>query len=210
MGMGRRQQDRQQEFWIASAALASVPKHIFYEKLNGLLDEAGFDEFVEQLCEPFYSKYGRDSIPPGRYFRMLLVGYFEEIDSQRGIAWRCSDSLSLRNFLFLGVAEESPDHSSLTKLRQRLPLFVHEQVFAFLLEIARQKQLLVGRQVGVDATTLEANAAMKSIVRRDSGEDWKEYLKRLAEEDRSGDQQRRRPAAVRQTADKERKKEGLQ
>ena len=95
MGMGRRQQDRQQEFWIASAALVSVPKHIFYEKLNGLLDEAGFDEFVEQLCEPFYSKYGRDSIPPGRYFRMLLVGYFEEIDSQRGIAWRCSDSLSL-------------------------------------------------------------------------------------------------------------------
>ena len=182
MGMGRRQQDRQQEFWIASDALASVPKHIFYEKLNGLLDESGFDEFVEQLCEPFYSKYGRDSIPPGRYFRMLLVGYFEEIDSQRGIAWRCSDSLSLRNFLFLGAAEESPDHSSLTKIRQRLPLFVHEQVFAFVLEIAREKQLLVGRQVGVDATTLEANAAMKSIVRRDSGEDWKEYLKRLAEE----------------------------
>ena len=182
MGMGRRQQNRQQEFWIGTDALVSVPKHIFYEKLNGLLDEVGFDEFVEQLCEPFYSKYGRDSIPPGRYFRMLLVGYFEEIDSQRGIAWRRSDSLSLRNFLFLGAAEESSDHSSLTKIRQRLPLFVHEQVFAFVLEIARQKQLLVGRQVGVDATTLEANAAMKSIVRRDSGEDWKEYLKRLAEE----------------------------
>ena len=210
MGMGRRQQDRRQEFWIASDALASVPKHIFYEKLNGLLDEAGFDEFVEQLCEPFYSKYGRDSIPPGRYFRMLLVGYFEEIDSQRGIAWRCSDSLSLRNFLFWGVAEESPGHSSLTKLRQRLPLFVHEQVFAFVLEIARQKQLLVGRQVGVDATTLEANAAMKSIVRRDSGEDWQRVPEASGRRSRSGDQQRRRPAAVRQTADKEREKEGLQ
>ena len=182
MGMGRRQQDRQQEFWVATDALASVPQHIFYDKLNRLLDEAGFDEFVEELCEPFYSKIGRDSIPPGRYFRMLFVGYFEEIDSQRGIAWRCSDSLSLRNFLFLDASEESPDHSSLTRIRTRLPLFVHEQVFAFVLEIARQKKLVDGKQVGVDATTLEANAAMKSIVRRDSGEDWKEYLKKLAEE----------------------------
>jgi hypothetical protein len=181
MGMGRRPQERQQEFWIANAALASVPKHIFYDKLNGLLDEAGFDAFVEELCEPFYSDIGRDSIPPGRYFRMLFVGYFEALDSQRGIAWRCADSLSLRSFLFLRASEESPDHSSLTRIRERLPLFVHEQVFAFVLEIARHKKLLGGTQVGVDATTLEANAAMKSIVRRDSGEDWKEYLKRLAE-----------------------------
>ena len=102
---------------------------------------------------------------------MLLVGYFEESDSQRGIAWRLSDSLSLRKCLFWGAAQESPDHSSQTKIRQRLPLFVHEQVFAFVLESARKKQLLVGRQVGVDATTLEANAAVKSIVRRDSGDD---------------------------------------
>ena len=212
MGMGRRQHDRQQEFWIATDALASVPQHIFYDKLNRLLDETGFDEFVEELCEPFYSSKGRDSIPPGRYFRMLFVGYFEEIDSQRGIAWRCADSLSLRSFLFLGASEESPDHSSLTKIRQRLPLFVHEQVFAFVLEITRRKKLLVGKTVGIDATTLEANAAMTAtggsmwwravffrgvspevscplksdrpcrIVRRDSGEDWKDYLRRLAEE----------------------------
>jgi Transposase domain (DUF772)/Transposase DDE domain len=181
MGMGRRPQERQQEFWIASEALASVPKHVFYDKLNELLDEAGFDAFVEQLCEPFYSGIGRASIPPGRYFRMLFVGYFEELDSQRGIAWRCADSLSLRHFLFLDASEESPDHSSLTRIRERLPLYVHEQVFAFVLEIAHEKKLLSGTQVGVDATTLEANAAMKSIVRRDSGEDWKEYLKRLAE-----------------------------
>src|SRR5690606_24206687 len=127
------------------------------------------------------SGIGRASIPPGRYFRMLFVGYFEELDSQRGIAWRCADSLSLRHFLFLEAAEESPDHSSLTRIRERLPLYVHEQVFAFVLEIARKKKLLSGTQVGVDATTLEANAAMKSIIRRDSGEDWKEYLKRLAE-----------------------------
>src|SRR5690606_12965325 len=162
-------------------ALASVPKHVFYDKLNELLDEAGFDRFVEDLCEPFYAERGRDSIPPGRYFRMLFVGYFEELDSQRGIAWRCADSLSLRNFLFLEASQQSPDHSSLTRIRERLPLVVHEQVFAFVLEIARQKKLLRGTQVGVDSTTLEANAAMKSIVRRDSGEDWREYLLALAE-----------------------------
>jgi transposase len=182
MGMGRRPQDRQQEFWVATDSLASVPQHVFYDKLNRLLDEAGFDEFVEELCEPFYAKIGRDSIPPGRYFRMLFVGYFEAIDSQRGIAWRCADSLSLRNFLFLEASQEAPDHSSLSRIRVRLPLTVHEQVFAFVLGIARQKKLLDGNQVGVDATTLEANAAMKSIVRRDSGEDWKDYLRRLAEE----------------------------
>lgn len=181
MGMGRRAGERQQELWIATGALASVPKHVFYDKLNELLDEAGFDRFVEELCEPFYAERGRDSIPPGRYFRMLFVGYFEELDSQRGIAWRCADSLSLRNFLFLEASQESPDHSSLTRIRERLPLFVHEQVFAFVLEIARQKKLLRGTQVGVDSTTLEANAAMKSIVRRDSGEDWREYLLALAE-----------------------------
>jgi transposase len=170
-----------QELWVATEALASVPKHVFYDKLNGLLDEAGFDRFVEELCEPFYEKTGRDSIPPGRYFRMLFVGYFEGLDSQRGIAWRCADSLSLRNFLFLEASEESPDHSSLTRIRERLPLFVHERVFAFVLEIARKKKLLSGTQVGVDATTLEANAAMKSIVRRESGDDWQEYLLALAE-----------------------------
>lgn len=182
MGMGRRREDRQREFWVATDALAAVPRHIFYDKLNRLLDDAGFDAFVEELCEPFYSNLGRDSIPPGRYFRMLFVGYFEAIDSQRGIAWRCADSLSLRSFLFLDASDESPDHSSLTRIRERLPLAVHEEVFAFVLEIARRKKLLVGKQVGVDSTTLEANAAMKTIVRRDSGDDWKKYLRGLAEE----------------------------
>ena len=204
MGMGRRGQDRQQEFWVATDALASGPQHVFYDKLNRLLDDAGFDAFVEKLCEPFYSKTGRDSIPPGRYFRMLFVGYFEEIDSQRGIAWRCSDSLSLRRFLFLDASEDSPEHSSLTRIRNRLPLVIHEQVFAFVLQIAREKKLLDGKRVGVDATALEANAAMKSIVRRDSGEDWKEYLKGLAEEagvEINNDEDLRR-------FDKQRKKEG--
>lgn len=185
MGMGRRRREvRQGELWVAVDRLASTPRHIFYDKLNGLLDAAGFDRFCEDLCEPFYTGEGRPSIPPGRYFRMLLVGYFEGIDSQRGIAWRCSDSLSLRKFLFLQLHEESPDHSSLSRIRDRLPLEVHEQVFEFVLQVARDKKLLKDGQlsVGIDATTLEANAAMKAIVRKETGEDWKAYIKRLMQE----------------------------
>ena len=121
-------------------------------------------------------------MPPGVYFRMLLVGYFEGINSQRGIAWRCSDSLSLREFLGIPLGEESPDHSSLSYIRKRLPLEVHEAVFVWVLTLAQEKKLLKGKTVGVDSTTLEANAAMKSIVRKDTGEDWKEYLTRLMQE----------------------------
>ena len=176
MGMGRRKRERQAEFWVASETLPQTPRHVFYDTLNRLLDEGGFDEFVEKLCVPYYADaVGRGSIPPGRYFRMLIVGYFEGIDSQRGIAWRCADSLSLRQFLFLELHEDSPDHSSLTRVRNRLPLDVHNQVFEFVLSLAERHQLLRGKTVAVDATTLEANAAMKSIVRRDTGEDWKTY-----------------------------------
>ena len=132
------------------------------------------------LCEPHYhSQLGRPSIPPGVYFRMLLVGYFEGIGSQRGIAWRCGDSLSLREFLGVPLTEETPDHSSLTRVRDRLPLEVHAAVFQLVLQLAAEKGLLTGKTVAVDSTTLEANAAMKSIVRRDTGEDWNEYLRRL-------------------------------
>src|SRR5690349_5690997 len=185
MSLGRKKSERQVEFWVATADLSGGPGHIFYDRLNKLLDEAGFDKFVEELCRPFYRATGRESIPPGRYFRMLLVGYFEGIDSQRGIAWRCADSLSLRRFLFLERAEESPDHSSLTRIRERLPHEVYEQVFAFVLNLARVRKLLRDGPltVGVDSTTLEANAAMKAIVRKDTGEDWKAYLKRLMQEE---------------------------
>jgi transposase len=181
MGMGRRKRERQQEFWLATDSLPLTPRHVFYEKLNGLLDEGGFDEMVEALCEPYYAfNVGRDSIPPGRYFRMLFVGYFEGIDSQRGIAWRCADSLSLRLFLFLEQDERSPDHSSLSRIPDRLPLEVYEKVFSFVLSLAEEHKLLSNKTVGVDATTLEANAAMKSIVRHETGEDWKEYVRGLA------------------------------
>lgn len=182
MGMGRRKRERQQELWVATASLPDVPRHVFYEKLNRLLDEHDFDRFVEDLCEPYYAAdVGRDSIPPGRYFRMVFVGYFEDIDSQRGIAWRCADSRSLRSFLFLESHESSPDHSSLSRIQSRLPMEVYERVFCFVLALAEEHKLLANKTVAVDSTYLEANAAMKSIARKETGEDWKEYVKRLAE-----------------------------
>ena len=184
MSMGRRPTEQQSDLWIPTADLPRSPGHVFYDKLNRLLTEAAFDPYVENLCQPFYADgLGRESIPPGIYFRMLFVGYFEGLGSQRAIAWRCSDSLSLRAFLGVSLNEATPDHSSLTKIRQRLPLHVHERVFTFVLKVAQEKKLLRGKTVAVDATTLEANAAMKTIVRKDSGEDWKDYLKRLMAEE---------------------------
>jgi transposase len=184
MGMGRRVGERQQEMWIATESLPEMPQHVFYEKLNGILAEADFDPFVEELCAPFYAaNVGRSSIPPGVYFRMLLIGYFEGIDAQRGIAWRCADSLSLKAFLGYQLNEATPDHSSLTRIRDRLPLEIHEQVFTFVLSLADDHQLLSNKTVAVDATLLEANAAMKSIVRKETGEDWKAYVRRLAAEE---------------------------
>jgi transposase len=182
MALGKRREE-QQEMWVSTTSLPKSVGHIFYRKLNRLLAEAGFDGTVEQMCEPCYhSHLGRPSIPPGVYFRMLLVGYFEGIGSQRGIAWRCADSLSLRDFLGIPLTEETPDHSSLTRVRDRLPLEVHTAVFQWVLKLAAEKKLITGKTIAVDSTTLEANAAMKSIVRRDTGEDWKEYLRRLLEE----------------------------
>ena len=183
MAMGKRGAEQQQDLFITYDRLPRSPGHVFYQKLNGLLREAGFDSWVETLCEPYYaSGRGRPSVPPGVYFRMLLVGYFEGINSQRGIAWRCSDSLSLREFLGIPTGEESPDHSSLSYIRNRLPLDVHEAVFVRILALAEEKKLLKGKTVAVDSTTLEANAAMKSIVRRDTGENWNDYLAQLMKE----------------------------
>ena len=144
------------------------------------------DAFVEELCEPFYSGIGRASIPPGRYFRMLFVGYFEELDSQRGIAWRCEDSRSLARFLGYAPGEATPDHSTLSLTRERLPMEIHELAFQMILSAANDRGLLKGKTVGVDATDLEANASMKSIVRRDTGDDWREYLRKLYEEETGG------------------------
>jgi transposase len=182
MALGKRS-DEQQEMWVATTSLPKSQGHVFYRKLNQLLAETDFDRTVEKICQPYYHNHiGRPGIPPGVYFRMLLVGYFEGIGSQRGIAWRCGDSLSLREFLGTSLTEDTPDHSSLTRVRDRLPLEVHTAVFQLVLKLTAEKGLLQGKTVAVDSTTLEANAAMKSIVRRDTGEDWNDYLRRLLHE----------------------------
>jgi transposase len=181
MAMGKRK-PRQESLFITTDRLAHSPGHPFYQRLNALLDAAGFDRWIEQRCQQYYEqdeKRGQPSVPPGVYFRMLLVGYFEGIDSQRGIAWRCADSLALRQFLGIPLDQGTPDHSTLTNTRKRLPPEVFAEVFQFVLRIAVEKKLVEGQTVGVDSTTLEANAAMKSIVRRDTGEDWKQYVTRL-------------------------------
>jgi transposase len=186
MSMGKRKTERQEALFITASDLPKSAGHPFYTALNRLLAEAGFDCWIENRCRQYYAqveKRGQPSIPPGTYFRMLLVGYFEGLDSQRGIAWRCADSLSLREFLGVPLGEKTPDHSTLTNTRSRLPKEVFDEVFQFVLKIADEKNLLAGKTVGVDSTTLEANAAMKSIVRRDTGENWKDYVTRLMKEE---------------------------
>ncbi len=178
MAMGRQEGD-QASMWVATQTLVRSPGHAFYEKLNEVLEQGGFDRFVEDLCAPHYAEQGRPSIPPGVYFRMLFIGYFEGLDSQRAIAWRCADSLSLRAFLRIELSRGTPDHSSMTNTRQRLPEEAFWAVFAFVLRVAAERGLLKGKTMAVDSTTLEANAAMKSLVRRATNEDWKTYVKRL-------------------------------
>jgi transposase len=180
MALGKRR-PQQNELFIPTAKLATGPGHPFYTKLNEVLAEAGFDEFVERLCAPYYKEGGRPGIPPGVYFRMLFIGYFEGLDGQRGIAWRCADSLALRSFLGIAITEDTPVHASMTIIRQRLPESVFDKVFVFVLSLLEDKGLLRGKAVAIDATTLEANAARKSIVRKDNGEDWKQYLLGLAQ-----------------------------
>mgnify|MGYP001051674043 CR=1 FL=1 len=183
MALGRKANQRQHQFWIETDSLPDIPRHVFYDRLNQLLEEGYFDQWIEDLCASYYAdSQGRRGIPPGVYFRMLFVGYFEGIDSQRGIAWRCADSLSLRNFLGYQQNEKTPDHSSLSRIADRLPMEVHEEVFLYVLEIADDHKLLSHKTVAVDSTQLEANAAMKTIVRKESGEDWKGYVRQLAAE----------------------------
>ena len=159
MSMKKKKKSRQN---FMDYAVASSPGHPFYEELERVLREEEFDSFVESKCSPYYAKkQGRPSIPPGVYFRMLLIGYFERIDSERGICWRCSDSLSLRQFLGLGMEERTPDHSSLSRIRNRLPLEVHESVFGWVLEVLASRGMIDGKTLGVDATTLEANAVKR-------------------------------------------------
>ena len=171
----------QQSMWVATADLPQGGGHPFYERLNQILSTSGFDAFVEDLCAGFYARMGRPSLAPGRYFQLLLVGYFEGLDSERAIAWRSADSLSLRSFLRLAPPASPPDHSTISRTRRLLSLETHEAVFTWVLQQLADAGLVRGKTVGVDATTLEANAALRSIVRRDTGEDYTAFLTRLAE-----------------------------
>jgi len=181
MAIGRRASESQSSLFVAAQDLPRSPGHPFYERLNQLLRSAGFDRFVEGKCQEFYApKMGRPGTPPGVYFRAMLVGYFEGIDSERGIAWRCSDSLALRAFLGVSLEESVPDHSTLSRTRRLIDVETHREVFSFVLKILAEHGLLQGKTVGIDATTLEANAALRSIVRRDDGSGYRDFLIGLA------------------------------
>lgn len=181
--MGKQQRVWQQEMWIATGELAKSPGHPFYERLNGILQRHGFDDFAEQLCSRFYAKkMGRPSLAPGVYFRLLLVGYFEGLNSERGIAWRTADSLALREFPGLKLSESPPDHSTISRTRRLIDLETHREVFGWVLKQLVKSGLPEGKSLGIDATTLEANAALRSIVRRDTGgEGYTEFLTHLAQ-----------------------------
>src|SRR6266851_1024826 len=182
MAMGtRKMRERQEDLWYGGE-LPTAPGHPFYKRLNEVLDNAKFDHFCETNCANFYhNKLGRPSLPPGQYFRVMMIGFFEGLDSERGIAWRLADSLTLRQFLSIGLDEKTPDHVTISRTRRLIDGETHQRVFTWVLERLAQGGLIKGRTIGVDSTTLEANAAMKSIVRRDTGESYMAYLKRLAE-----------------------------
>jgi len=177
----RKDRERQEDLWVAYTDMAVGPGHPFYVRLNEVLDGEGFDPFVEKLCSKFYAEnLGHPGLTPGIYFRSLMIGYFEGIESERGIAWRLKDSLSLRCFLGIAFDEDTPDHSTISRTRRLIDLETHKQVFSWVLGLLADRALLAGKRIGIDATTLEASAAMRSIVRRDTGESYEEFLTGLA------------------------------
>ena len=207
MAMGKKKRRSQKDLWVATSEIPVPPGHPFYEALEELLKEHHFDDFVEQRCAKFYAaRMGRPSVEPGVYFRLLLVGYFEGLGSERGIAWRAADSLALREFLGLKLSESPPDHSTLSRTRRLIDVETHGAVFGWVLARVGEAELLKGKTLGIDATTLEANAALRSIVRRDSGEGYEEFLKGLAQA--SGVETPTRQELVK--LDRKRKKERIQ
>jgi transposase len=183
MAMGTKRARQKQEEMFYASERAEAPGHPFYEQLNGVLEEAGFDRFCEEQCRDFYhTKLGRPSLAPGVYFRLLLIGFFEGIGSERGISWRVADSLSLRRFLKYGWDEATPDHVTISRTRRLLDEETHQAVFTLVLTEVARRGMLKGKTIGIDATSLEANAAMRSIVRRDTGESYMEYLRKLAQQ----------------------------
>jgi transposase len=182
MAMGKRERDRQPTMWVATTDLPTAASHPFYARLNQLLRERGFDDFAEAQCAEFYADtIGRPGLAPGIYFRLLLIGYFEGLDSERGIAWRAADSFALRDFLGIDLNKIPPDHSTISRTRRLIDVETHRSIFTWVLQVLATVDLVKGKTIGVDATTLEANAALRSIVRRDSGETYEAFLTRLAQ-----------------------------
>jgi len=200
--MGKRKA-KQQGLWVNSSDIPQAASHPFYVKVNEVLERHKVDQRLEHVCRRFYKPvFGRPSIAPGVYFRMLLIGYFEGIDSERGIAWRVADSLSLREFLGFGVTEQTPNHSTVSRTRRLLPVETHKAVFGWFVRILGKEGLIEGQTVAIDATTLEANAAMRSIRRRDDGRRYEEYLQDLAKAEGLDDPTREQLARL----DRKRKK----
>jgi transposase len=183
MAMGkRRRHAKQTSMWVATQNLPRSVAHPFYTRLNQILDKADFDGYVESLCQRFYAdEIGRPGLPPGRYFRLLLIGYFEGLDAERAIAWRAADSFALREFLGLVLLEAPPDHSTISRTRRLIDIETHEAVFTWILQRLADAGLVKGKTIGIDATTLKANAALRSIVRRDTGATYQEFLTQLAQ-----------------------------
>jgi transposase len=205
MAMGKRKRHaKQASMWVATQDLPRSAAHPFYTRLNQILDEHDFDGFVEGLCQQFYAGEGRPGLPPGRYFRLLLIGYFEGLDAERAIAWRAADSFALREFLGLVLPDAPPDHSTISRTRRLIDVETHEAVFTWLLQRLAEAGLVKGKTVGIDATTLEANAALRSIVRRDTGESYQHFLIKLAQASGIGTPTRADLARI----DRKRKKKG--
>src|SRR3974390_1128592 len=174
----------QGELWVATHELPALAKAAFYSRLDETLESFGFADKVRALCAPAYknTKAGRPGIDPVVYLKMIMVGFFEDLPSERAIAARCADSIAIRSFLNYELDEHTPDHSSLTIIRQRLGLEVYQKVFTLCLQALQEHGLLRGKHLGIDASVMEANASLRALVNRNTTEQYWDYVKRLAAE----------------------------
>jgi transposase len=170
--------------FIPAAQLVQPATSSFYTRLDQTLNSFQFGEQVRKLCAPAYSdsRRGRPPVDPAVYFKMLMIGFFENIASERGIAERCSDSISIRFFLGYDLTQATPDHSTLSLIRGRLGEDIYQQVFVLILSALQQQGLVQGQNVGIDTSVIEANASLKNLVKRDTQEAYWEYVRRLAAE----------------------------
>jgi transposase len=181
----RKATDPQSTLWIPASELPVSAANAFYQRLDAELTKLKFGKQVREVCAPYYKDMpgagGRPGIDPEVYMKMLMIGFFEGLPSERAIATRCADSLAIREFLHFGITESTPHHSSLSVIRKRLGAEVFEQVFGLVLKALKEAKLLRGKQLGMDASVMEANAALRSLVNRLTGEEYAAYVRALAE-----------------------------